>query len=181
MRQERQLINQVLAGDKRAINHFYRQFQPSLFSFIRKRCQNDQDADDITQETLVAGLNSLPNFHYQSSLFSWLCAIAKHETADFYRKKKLKTIIFSHWPFLQDWADTALGPQGKYLKKELKQEIKAVLSSLSEGYSRILRLRYIEGLTVKRIAQKLKISYKAAESRLSRARNKFKIKWQENH
>ncbi len=178
---EKQLVKQILNEDKKAVEKFYKEFQGPLFSFIAKRVKNNRDAEDITQETLISALNSLPNFNFNSSLFSWICAIAKHEIADFYRKRKLKTILFSKMPFLQNWADEALGPQGEYLKDELKEEIKYVLENLTEGYSKILRLKYIEGMTMKKIAQKLSITAKAVEMRLYRARKKFKKAWRKNH
>jgi RNA polymerase sigma-70 factor (ECF subfamily) len=178
---ESQLISRILSGNKEAIENFCHQYKDPLFIFVSKRVKNDADAEDITQETLVSALNALPNFNYNSKLFSWLCGIAKHEIADYYRKRKLKTVLFSKMPFLQDWADEALGPQGKYLKDELKEEIKYVLENLSEGYSKILRLKYIEGLSMKAIAKKLSITAKAVESRLYRARKKFKKLWRKSH
>jgi RNA polymerase sigma-70 factor, ECF subfamily len=181
MNKEKKLVKQVLTGNKKAIEKFYYKYQKPLLSFIRKRVKNNRDAQDITQETLISGLNSLPNFNFNSSIFSWLCAIAKHEIADFYRKQKLKTIVFSKIPALEPWADQALGPQGEYLKDELKEEIKTVLENLSEGYSKILRLKYIEGMTMKKIGKKLSITAKAVESRLYRARKKFRIAWQKKH
>jgi RNA polymerase sigma factor (sigma-70 family) len=178
---EKQLVKQILAGDKKAIEKFCTKYQKPLLAFVGKRVKNKRDAQDVVQETLISGLNSLPNFNFKSFLFSWLCSIAKHEIADFYRKRKLKTILFSKMPFLQNWADDALGPQGKYLKEELKEEISFVLESLTEGYSKILRLKYIEGMTMKAIAKKLSITVKAVESRLYRARKKFRASWQKNH
>ncbi len=180
MNKRKKIIKQVLSGNKKAVKKFCDEYKNPLFSFIRKRVKNDRDAEDITQETLISALNALPNFNYNSKLFSWLCGIAKHEVADYYRKRKLKTVLFSKMPFLQDWADEALGPQGEYLKNELKEEIKQVLENLSEGYSKILRLKYIEGLSMKAIAKKLSITAKAVESRLYRARKKFKKLWLKN-
>jgi len=174
---ESQLISRILSGNKKAIENFCHQYKDPLFIFVSKRVKNEADAEDITQETLISALNALPNFKSKSKLFTWLCGIAKHEIADYYRKRKLKTVLFSKMPFLQDWADEALGPQGKYLKDELKEEIKYVLENLSEGYSKILRLKYIEGLSMKAIAKKLSITAKAVESRLYRARKKFKKLW----
>ena len=178
---ESRLISQILSGNKTAVEKFCHEYKDPLFIFISKRVKNIRDAEDITQETLISALNALPNFNYNSKLFSWLCGIAKHEVADFYRKRKLKTVLFSKMPFLRDWTDEALGPQGKYLKDELKEEIKYVLENLSEGYSKILRLKYIEGLSMKAIAQKLSITAKAVESRLYRARKKFKKLWLKKH
>ena len=178
---EKELVKKILSGNKKAINFFYKKYKNPLFSFILKRCQNGDDGEDILQETLTSALNSLPNFRFKSPLFSWLCGIAKHEVVDFYRREKIKTVLFSRLPILENMASEALGPEGNTLKQELKKEIKEVFYQLSEGYWKILRLKYIEGLSMKAIAKKLKITVKAVESRLTRARNNFKKIWQENH
>jgi len=177
---EKKLVKKILAGNQEAVDCFYRQYQKPLLSFVQKRSQTVSDAQDIVQEAFISALNSLPNFKFQSPLFSWLCAIARHETADFYRRKKIKTVLFSRLPILEQLASQALGPEGKVLKQELKKEIVAVLQQLSEGYSKILRLKYIEGLPVKDIARRLKTTAKAVESRLTRARRRFKKIWQKN-
>lgn len=176
--EEKKLVSQILKGDKSAKKEFYKQYKDSLLTVVERKAKSKKDAQDIVQETFISALNSLPNFEFRSSLFSWLCSIAHHETVDYYRKQKLKTLLFSKFPFLKDWTDEALGPEKEYLKEELKQEIKNVLNQLSEGYERVLRLKYIEGLSMKAIGKRLKITTKAVESRLYRARKKFKHLWQ---
>jgi RNA polymerase sigma-70 factor (ECF subfamily) len=177
---EKQLVKQILEGDEKAKRKFYKKYKDSLLTVVKRKAKNPKDAQDIVQETFISALNSLPNFEFRSSLFSWLCSIAHHETVDYYRKEKLKTILFSKFPFLKDWADQSLGPEGDSLKQELKEEIKNILAELSEGYEQILRLKYIEGLSMKAIAKRLKISPKAVESKLYRARKKFRQVWDQS-
>ena len=170
---EKQLVDKILSGQKKAIERFYKKYSARLLNFILSHVESFADAEEILQDTFVSALDSLPLFSYKSSLFTWLCGIAKHEIADFYRKKKIKTILFSHLPFLEELATQALGPEEKLIRKELKREIKAVFKKLSEGYRQVLRLKYQEGYTVSQIAQKLGLSFKAVESRLFRARLAF--------
>lgn len=150
-----------------------------LKRFIVHRVSDENEAEEIFQDTLISACEALPNFWGRSSLFSWLCGIAKHEISDFYRKKKIKTILFSHLPFLEKLASQALGPEEEILEAELKRKVKIALNSLSEGYRQVLRLKYIEGYSVAQIATRLDLSLKAVESRLSRARLAFKEAWNE--
>ncbi|HUV71754.1 MAG TPA: sigma-70 family RNA polymerase sigma factor [Clostridia bacterium] len=149
-----------------------------LKNYILRRVGEDKDAEEIFQETLASAIQSLPTFSGKSSFFTWLCGIANHEIADFYRKKKIKTFLFSRFPFLETLVSEALGPEEELLKQELREEVKQVLGSMSEGYSQILRLKYYQGLSMKEIAKKLGMTAKAVESRLSRARAAFKQEWQ---
>jgi len=149
-----------------------------LRAYIFKKVKDKSEAEEIFEETLVSVVESLPSFAGRSSFFTWLCAIANHEIADFYRKRKIKTFLFSHFPFLENIVSEALGPEEEVLKDEAREEVKKVLSQMSEGYAKILRLKYYQGLSMQEIAQKLGLTVKAVESKLSRAREAFRKEWQ---
>ena len=68
-------------------------------------------------------------------------------------------------------------PEEELEKRELRKEVKTILTGLTEGYAEILRLKYYQGLSMVEIAQKLKTTVKAVESKLSRARVAFREKW----
>ena len=171
--EDKELVAQVLTGNKKATRKFYKAYERRLLNFILRKVSNRKDAEEILQDTFVSAFDSLPLFSHRASLFTWLCAIARHEIIDFYRKKKLKTIIFSRLPFLKKIVDRALGPELTLQEKEMKQKIFNTFKNLSEGYSQILRLKYIEGLTIAQIAFKLGKTVKAVESKLFRARLSF--------
>jgi len=152
------------------LSEIYRQ---RLTGFVARKVRDSFDVEEIVQESLIAGLDSLPMFKGRSSLYTWLCAIAKHEIADFYRRKKIKQIVFSKLPFLEKLVSEALGPELAYQELETKRRIVKTLKSLSEGYEQVLRLKYIDGLSMKEIAERLSITVKAVESRLTRARLAF--------
>ena len=146
---------------------------PRLKKYIFFKVFDPYEAEEILQETLIASHESFPFFKGNSSFFTWLCAIANHETADFYRKKKIKTFLFSRLPWLENLVSEALGPEQELLKKEFEQKVRRTLLSLSEGYREVLRLKYYQGLRVIEIAKSLNESTKAIESRLGRARKAF--------
>lgn len=171
--EEQKLINKILAGDKNAAGELYKKYSGRLLNFILLKIDNSCDAEEILQDTFISALDSLPLFSGKSSFFTWLCGIAKHEVVDFYRKKKIKTILFSHLPILEELAGRALGPEEKLMEAEIKKRIKNVFKGLSEGYQQILRLKYVEGYSVAQIAKELGMTFKAVESKLFRARIAF--------
>ena len=170
---EQKLINQVIANNDRAITELYWRYIPKLRRFFQNRIASKKDAEEVAHDAFLSVLDALPRFNRRCRLSTWIMAIAKHELVDYYRKKKIKKILFSRLPFLEGLVDKALGPQLALEEKQLKQRIVKTLKNLNEGYAMILRLKYIDGLSVREIAQKLEISYKAAESKLSRARLAF--------
>ena len=149
------------------------ELRSKLLRFVGAKVSDRADVEDIVQETLISIYDSLVLFKGKSSFFTWACAIAKHEIADFYRKKKIKQVVFSRLPWLKDLVSEALGPELEYQEIEAKTKILKTLKKLSEGYSRILRLKYIDGLSMRQIAGELDLTVKAVESRLTRARLAF--------
>jgi len=152
---------------------FSKEIVLKLKNFISQKVNNSSDAEEILQETLISANNCLKLYSEKSSFFTWLCGIAKHEISDFYRKKRIKTILFSRLPWLENLATEALGPEQILLREETIKKVEKTLKTLSEGYQQVLRLKYYEGLSIKEIAQQLNETVKAIESRLVRARKAF--------
>jgi RNA polymerase sigma-70 factor, ECF subfamily len=177
---EKKLVKNIIAGNKKAIRLFYKTHKSRLFKHILKKVSNKKDAEEILQDVFMSALDSLPVFRFDSSLYTWVQTIARHEIADFYRKKKIKTLVFSRFPFIKKIVSQALSPELALQEKEIKQKIMATFKSISEGYSQILRLKYIEGKSYLEIAEILNKSPKAVESQLSRARLAFQkeYNWQ---
>ncbi|MGI5840928.1 MAG: RNA polymerase sigma factor [Patescibacteria group bacterium] len=156
---------------------FYKKYYKSIKSFVLKRVDDEGVAEELVNDILYSGMKSLVTYQGNGSEFSWLCGIAKHKIVDYYRKKKIKTILFSSSPVFEEVADAALSPERDCLKNELVDEIEATLGEINEGYKKILRLKYIDGLKVKEIAKVLKVSGKAVESKLIRAKKSFRLAW----
>jgi RNA polymerase sigma factor (sigma-70 family) len=148
-----------------------------LSRFIALKIEDEGVVEELTNDVLAAGMNAWEDFGHRCKDFSFLCGIAKHKIIDYYRKKKLKTILFSASPVFEEIADEALNPERDVLKNELKDEIEATMQELREGYGKILRLKYVDGLKSSKIAEILKMSIKAVESRLVRARKQFQTSW----
>lgn len=152
-------------------------YQKSIAGFVRQKIGDEDVVEELTQDILLAAYNAMPNFNGKCSEFSFICGIAKHKITDYYRKKKLKTILFSVSPEFEEIAEDALTPERDVLKEELKKEIYKTIKELRADYGKILRLKYVEDLRSSQIAKKMKLSLKAVESRLIRARKQFQNLW----
>lgn len=176
---DKEIVRGILKNEKLWLHRFERQYFKRLLNFVLQRVDHFEDAEEIVQDAFTSAIYCLPTFRGDSKLYSWLCGIACHETADFYRKKKLKTILFSRIPMLQRIASRALSPEMALEEKEIKEKIARNLLKISEGYREVLRLKYIEGFSVGEIAEKLEKSAKSIEMKLRRARFAFVEVWNE--
>lgn len=153
------------------------EYQRGIKAFIARKIDDQGIVEELTNDVMWAAIKSRDDFANKSAEFSWICGIAKHKVIDYYRKKKLKTILFSISPKFEEIADCALSPERDVLKNELKEEIKATFGEISEGYAQILRLKYVQGLKTLMIAQLLNTTVKAVEGQLKRAKIKFQENW----
>lgn len=153
-------------------------YRLGLAQYIRRKIDDEGVVEELTNEVMHGAYLSWGTFNRKCSEFSFICSIANHKVVDYYRKKKLKTVLFSASPIFEEIADEALSPERDVLKNELKAEIEKTFLELKAGYDKILRLKYVEGLRTSKIAQLLNISVKAVESKLVRARRQFQTNWQ---
>jgi len=159
------------------MKEFDKKYRRSVEKFVSQKIDDAGLVEEITNDVLWSAWESKENFNHKCEEFSWICSIAKHKIIDYYRKKKIKQVLFSNNPIYEEIADKALTPERDALKNELLEEIKDTFAELNEGYGKLLRLKYVDGLKIKEISKILKISLKAVESRLSRAKKQFREAW----
>jgi RNA polymerase sigma factor (sigma-70 family) len=71
-----ELVEAARAGSSRAYERLVARHQQAVRGFLRRVCGDWQDADDLAQETFVAGWSALARYDGGSSVRTWLCAIA---------------------------------------------------------------------------------------------------------
>lgn len=170
---EKKIIEGIFKKNEKTIFLFYHQHRKKLLNFIIRQVNNKQDAEEILQDSFLSFLEALRDFRGQSSLKTFLFSITKKKIIDHIRKNRIKKILFSTLPeSLVNGFKTVL-IDDDLEKKELRQKIKKVFKKLPNDYQVVLRLKYIEGVRVKKIAKKLSMSFKATESLIFRARKAF--------
>lgn len=166
-RAESQLLEQLRQGDKRALRAFYKEQAPKLLVWMESRVKTPEDAQELVHDTFLSFIDSLPIFHGNSRLTTFLISIAKHEVADYWRKKYAKRAILTV-PFMDQVYTERL-----YSARETERAVEKAYQAILPEERLILIMKYEENKTVAEIAEKLEISIKAAESRLFRARQAF--------
>lgn len=167
------LVTLMLSRDKHALTVFYRRWAPKLERFIARKIDQKEDAEEVLQDTLFAFLEAIRDFGGRASIKTFLFSICQHKIIDYYRRRKLKQIVFSQMPSLEVLVSPLLAPEEEFDAVALKEKIAKVLSGLLPQYRQILLFKYIDDLSVEEIAGKLAITFKSAESQLFRARKAF--------
>lgn len=170
---DREVIDRILAGDKKALVWFYRTYRGKLDRYITGKIKHPDDAQEIVQDTLFAFLEACRDFQGKASLKTFLFSICQHKIVDYYRRKKLKQVVFSQMPQLEMLVSPLVTPEDEFDKKVVQEKIKNVMASLLPQYQKVLQSKYTEDLSVVEIAKQLALTVKSAESLLFRARKAF--------
>ncbi len=173
---ENQLIQSILHGEPKSARKFYRLYHRPLKLFIKQRTKCEEDAEEIVQDVFLSAIESLGMFSGRSKLITWLYGIARHEIADYYRKKRVKTLMLSHVPLIKE----IIGDKDWRHKHEqifLEEQVKQVLKRINPRYAQVLKMKYLEGWSVIDMAKELNESFKATETALFRARKAFALEW----
>jgi len=167
------LIKRILHREKHALLVFYRMYTPKLLSFIHTKVANPHDAEEILQDTLFAFLEALRDFHGDCKISTFLYSIGKHKIIDYYRRKKLRHLVFSQAPFLEELMSPVLNPEEELDATLLKEKLKRAFSLILPRYKVVLQLKYVEDRPVSEIAGHFTWTLKKTESLLFRARKAF--------
>ena len=182
MEQDRLLVQRLLAGDQDALRRFFDEYFDRLYRFAYARLRGDAAlAEDAAQNTLVRALRGLSGFRGEAGLFSWLATICRNEIADLVEKSAraaAHTVSLDAEGGARDAARAVVAPEGAGEKAlaaaDRLKVIRQVLDELPGKYGEMLELKYMEEWDVERIAQRVGLSFEAAQSQLQRARLAFR-------
>ncbi|MDP2638012.1 MAG: sigma-70 family RNA polymerase sigma factor [Candidatus Levybacteria bacterium] len=171
-------IKRILGGDRKAVVEFYKSYSPKILSYLSKKLPRHEDAQEITNDVFLEAIDSLSLLKKEEKTMAWLYRIAHNKMVDFYRKRKIKSLLLSQMPFLQIVENEINQPEFQFEKNKMRDRIEQALLGLPEKYQKILRLHYEEKIPVKKIAEIFNTSFKATESLLFRARQSFKLAYE---
>lgn len=110
----------------------------AVYRYVLTLCRNDGDAEDITQETFLRAMNARERFEGDSSLYTWLCAIAKNLWLSRCRKKNREQP--SELPDGSIQSDE-LPLEQRMDDRDDAMHIHRILHTLSEPYKEVFSLR----------------------------------------
>lgn len=136
-----------------------------LRNFARRLTQNNHDAEDLLQYTLLRAIEKKHLFQENTDLFKWTSKIMYNQFASDYRRKAKYETKYDPESYLE--AESIEAPQDKQM--ELKT-VNEAMSKLSHEHQEILILICVQGLSYQEVSDFLNIAIGTVRSRLSRAR-----------
>lgn len=142
--------------------HLVSDAETSLYRVAKSILRNDEDCADAVQSAILKAFDKLATLKHEKYFKTWLTRILINEC---YRmlKERREQVSFEEYM------------EGKEENVEYS-EVFTALMELEEMYRVPFTLHYIEGYSVKEIAQMLDIGVSNVKIRLSRARAKLQIR-----
>ena len=169
------LISECIAGNEDAIERFVRQYEAGVFRLALSIVGEQAEAAEITQETFIAALRSLPTYREKQSLKAWLYTIALNHSRSHLRKRKvierLRTTLTGIFRLENSKQIT---PEEAILQNEKEIAIWNSLSQLDERHRIVVVLRYFHELSIAEISGILSVNEGTIHSRLHTAREKLR-------
>ena len=82
------ILQSAMAGDIRAFQTLFAEFQNQLKSYLYRLLTDRDDVDDLTHDTFIKAFANLSTFNQEASLKTWVFKIATNLAYDHLRKRK---------------------------------------------------------------------------------------------
>ncbi len=87
------LIKEFQGGNEKAFNELVRIHQKKIYWHARRMVGNHLDADEVTQQVIIAMYKNLKKFKFNSSLNTWVYKITQTRSLNLIRRNKLKRFL----------------------------------------------------------------------------------------
>lgn len=142
-----------------------------LKSFAMTFTRNREDANDLTQETMLKAMSYREHYTPQTNFKAWVFTIMRNIFINQYRRKVKSGTIFDHSAdlFLLSNAAESGNPVNNHM---LGKELETQLGQLTDEYKRPFEMHH-HGFKYKEIADELNIPIGTVKSRIFIARKKL--------
>lgn len=161
------LLGRIGEGDEDAMAAFYRAHGRIVFAQVLLVSGDRVLAEEIVQDAMLAVWRGARLFRGESSVRAWVIAIARRQTRDRLRRRRLEVVDDGA---LTDQAAVSAGPEAMALDRAELAEVQGAICELAPSHREVLGLALGSGLSLAEVAAVLEIPLGTVKSRLSAAR-----------
>ncbi len=179
---EVELARRLLNGDPAAFDLFVENFRTKIFQYSYMMCGHREDAEEVSQETLLKVFESFDQLREPERVKAWVFRIARNMCL----MKRRKSVYAPSQELSLDEllpiasgsgehrrleiADWSALPDAQLLQSELRKVLDQAIAELPDIYRAVVMLREIEELSTEETADVLDVSEEVVKTRLHRAR-----------
>jgi RNA polymerase sigma-70 factor (ECF subfamily) len=142
VKSDKVLITEALGGSEKAYATLASMYRQRIYRFIRRRVNDDAQAEEVTQDVFLDAFKTLHLFKGDSQLYTWLCTIANRKCLR-QPLNSLKTDI--------EMIDRVT-PESLLATKQRVENVTNICDTLPNKQRRALLLKEYEGLSYMEIS-----------------------------
>ena len=180
---DEELVRRAQNDDPWAIEQLVLRYQKKVYQIAYQMLAGDeQEAQDLTQDTFLKAFRNIKRFKGNASFYTWLYRIVINTCLDARRRRRRWKEIFSPWRLerpkeetctssLEDYPDPDknANPLSMAGKRQLEQDLKKVMNTLSERQRDIFQLKIFHEMSIPEIAQIMNLAEGTVKTHLYRA------------
>jgi RNA polymerase sigma-70 factor, ECF subfamily len=163
------LVNRVAAGNRLAMHVLFARHHARVYRFILRWVGDAGIAEAATNEVFLSLWRQADQFKAQSSVSTWLLAIARHKAVAELRRRRGESLGEE----VTGTADPAHHPEVALQAKDRNQALRLCLTRLSPEHREMIDLVYYHEKSIEEIAEIVGIPKSTVKTRARYARKKL--------
>ena len=167
---DQELVKKYINGDNKSFEILLNRHKNRVFAFIMSKIKNKDLSEDIFQDTYVKVVNSLQKGKYneEGKFLPWVMRIAHNLVIDHFRRQKKMQMVRSNNDFniFDVIKDKKINADEKLIKDQIFNDLNSLVDKLPKDQKDVLKMRYYEELSFKKIAEHFDISINTALGRM---------------
>jgi RNA polymerase sigma-70 factor (ECF subfamily) len=139
-------VQKAVKGDESALAQIYDTYAGDIHRYILSKVGNPPDAEDLTAQTFMGVLESLPHYRHRGKFSAWIFQIARNKVMDHFRQSKHDPLEI---PLDIAYSD---GTLEHIIKGQEYERLSVLLQTLADEECELIRLRYVAQLSFVEIA-----------------------------
>ena len=170
MKEDQILIEQLNASSMEAFSALYDKYAGMVFNFTLSILKDDCISEDITQSCFALMWSRRASISPDGNLPAWPYVVARNAV---FKEVRRQVTASKYLDYLSN-NDNADSQENDLTERDtavIMSEAEAAIDALPESRRKIYKMRFIEGLSVHEISERLDISPKTVETQIARAKN----------
>ena len=165
---EQELIERSAAGDLEAFSSLIEAHQTAVCACLAVRLNDPHQVEDLAQETFLTAYRNLGTFDSEKSFGPWLRGIAMNLLRNYWRKKRPNPV--GGHAELDIMVDHEIALTTAQENSDKLDHMRDCIQGVQSDARMMVDLRYIEGLSISQICERLNRKHSAVTMKLSRIR-----------
>lgn len=172
----KKLLRRARKADANSANELLRIYYEDVYSYLRRLCGSQADAEDLTQQTFLKAWSSLDRFKGRSRFSTWLHRIAYNCYVDWRRRNACSGRNLPDQWWLECMDDNP-GPFSNLAERQLAQQVYRAVDQLEEDKKQTVHLHYYQGLSLRETAKVLGVATSTVKYRLREVFKAFRVRF----